>query len=215
MIVCAALGLAAVTVWVKTGGGPEAEPAWQQAAVWLSCDAGSGNGVLLWAEDGVYVLATAAHVTGQAPENLSVCGMQVRESACCVSAEYDLAFVKFRLPDRESSVLPQQTVRPDEAGYEALKDGDEIRLFGFLGGQGKIYTGSVLNRWIYMEDFGYHMLWGEMGQMHSGLSGSGVFDGSGRLIGILCGGGGQDEIAVLPANIIVAEWERMAPMRLP
>lgn len=59
------------------------------------------------------------------------------------------------------------------------------------------------------------MLWGEMGRMQGGLSGSGVFDGKGRLVGILCGGGGENEIAVLPANMIAAEWKRMAPARWP
>ena len=181
----------------------------QQAAVRIACDAGGGNGVILWAKEGEYVLATAAHVTGREPENVAVGGIPVCDPEYYVSAEYDLAFVKFRLPDSESAPL-LLAANIDEAGYDALEDGDEIRVFGFLGQEGRWYEGRVLSRWIYMEDFGYHMLWGEMKQMQGGLSGSGVYDKEGRLVGILCGGGGEDEIAVLTMNIIAAQWQRAA-----
>lgn len=215
LVVCVGLivAVAAAIVRGQNNGSTVKEQSWEQAAVWLSCDNGGGNGVIVWAEDGEYVLATAAHVTGEAPENISVCGMQAKDPVCYVSAEYDLAFVRFRLPVAESVFLPGQAADLDETGYEALEDGDEIRIFGFLGGESSLYTGRVLSRWIYMEDFGYHMLWGEMGQMQGGLSGSGVFDSKGRLVGILCGGGGEDEIAVLPAHIIASEWKRIAPER--
>lgn len=181
----------------------------EQAAVRVSCDAGSGNGVIVWAKGREFVLATAAHVTGREPENVAVDGIPVCDPESYVSTEYDLAFVKFCLPDSESAPLLQEA-NIDAAGYDALEDGDEIRVFGFLGQEGRWYAGKVLSRWIYMEDFGYHMLWGEMGQMQGGLSGSGVYDGDGRLVGILCGGGGEDEIAVLTMNIIAAQWQRAA-----
>lgn len=213
---CVVLAVAAAAMaWGTKKDSPAGEQPWEQAAVWISCDTGSGNGVIVWAQKGEYVLATAAHVTGEAPEHIFVCGIQTEDPVCYVSSEYDLAFVRFRLADAEAVSFARQAADLDGTGYEALEDGDELRIFGFLQGEGKLYTGRVLSRWIYMEDFGYHMLWGEMGQMQGGLSGSGVFDGKGRLVGILCGGGGENEIAVLPANMIAAEWQRVAPAGRP
>lgn len=152
--VCVVLAVAAAAMaWGTKKDSPAGETSWERAAVWISCDTGGGNGVIVWAQEGEYVLATAAHVTGGAPENIFVCGIQAENPVCYVSSEYDLAFVRFRLSDAEAVSFPRQAAELDGTGYEALEDGDELRIFGYLQGEGNLYTGKVLSRWIYYGRF--------------------------------------------------------------
>ena len=53
----------------------------------------------------------------------------------------------------------------------------------------------------YLEEFGCEMIYADGGAV-PGMSGSGMFDDSGRLIGILCGATEQYELAGVPAERI-------------
>ncbi len=59
----------------------------------------------------------------------------------------------------------------------------------------------------YIETFGSEMLYGR-GFAREGMSGGGMFDGCGRLIGLLTGGTYQNEIAGVPVTqVLEAYWE--------
>lgn len=60
---------------------------------------------------------------------------------------------------------------------------------------------------FYLEDFGMEMLCGT-GQALPGMSGSGVFDGYGRYLGMLTAGTLEGRIAAVPAQAIREEYER-------
>lgn len=59
----------------------------------------------------------------------------------------------------------------------------------------------------YIETFGGEMLYGR-GFAREGMSGGGMFDGCGRLIGLLTGGTYRNEIAGVPVDQVwEAYWE--------
>ena len=176
----------------------------QKQVVSLVIGSGSGNAVVLEKEEENYVLCTAAHVVGQEPKVAVVDGMQVTVEEYYISPNVDLAFLKVPIEETEQ---PYQVTGMDTASFNELSEGDGITIYGFWGGQEKRCKGSVLSCWIYMEDFGYHMLWAKASDVKNGMSGCGVFDQQGGFIGILCGGDGKEEVAVLPVSMIEAEWK--------
>lgn len=164
---------------------------------------GNGNGVIWEIYGKETVLVTAAHVLENRTENLMINENSVKITDWYISQAFDLAFVKFEQTEKGEL----QAAERNKTAFESLQAGDELTVWGIRGGQPVSLTGKVLSPWIYMEDFGCHMLWGELKGAYGGLSGSGVFNAEGILTGILCGGGGEDEIAVLPFNIIETEWK--------
>lgn len=232
---CVIIIIFGVCVIHKNGGRLDQAPAWEAQVVPVSFGAGSGNAVILEKSQECYILCTAAHVVGAAPQSGLVSGSKPGEGSVSgsesvqglvdgkpvsvqeyyVSPNVDVAFLKISAQFLEGKEHTGQAVGPreylpaglDSAAYNELLEADPLYIFGFLGGEQQTYEGQVLSCWIYMEDFGYHMLWGQASEVKSGMSGSGVFDENGQLIGILCGGNGTDQVAVLPVSIIEAEWK--------
>ena len=62
-------------------------------------------------------------------------------------------------------------------------------------------SGYVVDPDRYLEEFGCEMIYGD-GSAVPGMSGSGMFDEEGNLIGILCGATGQYELAGVPTEKI-------------
>jgi len=182
----------------------------QDSVVAIQCECGSGNGVLLCEKEDSYVFCTAAHVL-QGLSGLKTDEMQigVAESEATVkgfwiSHTYDVAFIevaKEGLPDVSEG---KKETGLSDAGYRNLKEEDMLLVWSFYGGEYVSTEVKVKSPWIYVEDFGYHMIWGEAQNAKGGMSGSGVFDCDGHLAGILCGGN-DAEVAVLPVNIILGE----------
>ena len=66
------------------------------------------------------------------------------------------------------------------------------------------YEGVLLDHWIYVEDYGCHMMW-VRAEGKPGMSGGGLFDRQGLLLGILSGENGQGEVAAVPLSLILAQ----------
>ena len=90
--------------------------------------------------------------------------------------------------------------------YDALKEGDTVRFLCYEEGMDVEATeGTVTDIWIYLDDFGINMMLVEA-ETHSGMSGCGVYDAEGYLVGILCGSSEDGtEAAILPLSIIRSE----------
>lgn len=65
-----------------------------------------------------------------------------------------------------------------------------------------LYEGQILEPCIFLEEFGMDMLYGDAIAL-PGMSGSGLFDCSGRYIGILVGGTEHSEIAAHSVEVVV------------
>ncbi len=167
---------------------------------------GSTDGsCVVWEKQGeTYFLLTASHVVSGDGETVRLAEQNVTVNGYWQSPDYDLAFLKVECEQGGMSGLqPVLKVADEESGLQA---GDEIRVCGVAASEKYLLTGKVLEPWVYMEDFGYHMLWGEVKDTKGGMSGGGVFDSRGRLVGILLGSDGDSQIAVLPLAIIEGEW---------
>ena len=67
-------------------------------------------------------------------------------------------------------------------------------------------SGIQTQDWIYVEDFGCHMMIGKADAV-PGMSGGGVFDQTGTFLGIICGMDQEGNVAILPASVIASEYE--------
>lgn len=180
----------------------------QPAAVELQMPGGRGSGVVWSIEEGTVTVLTAAHVAGSLREGdtITVNGSQKTVAAgSYISEDFDLAFVRVEWENIPGTYCEAKW---DTAAFDSLKEGDAIYMAGYRE-EAVLLEGKIRNHWIYMDDFGYHMLWGDMSGVESGASGSGVFDENGLLAGILCGGTEGGEIAVLPLSVILTEWKHI------
>ena len=67
-------------------------------------------------------------------------------------------------------------------------------------------TGIVSHSWIYVEDFGCHMMVVKA-ETVPGMSGGGAFYANGELAGIICGKDEAGNVAILPTSVISAEYD--------
>ncbi len=181
----------------------------QQATVQVQGPEYLGSGVI-WAEKEEYlVIATAAHVV-EHNEPLTVRfyrGEPVEAQPAYVADRVDLAFLTVERQQMEDQEIPWQTARQDQMACNQLAAGQELLIMGSVEETAdRIYSGSVTDSWIYLEDFDNYMLLGHAYAI-PGVSGGGVFTVDGILVGILCGGNAEDEIAVLPYSVMAANYD--------
>ncbi len=167
-----------------------------------------GCGIIWDINEQEAVLVTAAHVVADAKEKARITFYNGRWADADVIYTADNADVAFlSIPTEELGGLEwvdYTYVKLDEEKEADLRTGDELLIFW---DNAQCLRAEVLNPMLYMEDFGEHMIWAEATAVH-GMSGSGVFDSQGNLMGILCGGNEQNEIAVLPVSTIRTEYDK-------
>lgn len=172
-----------------------------------------GSGVI-WQMDEDYIwIITNQHVLVETVDTdlLEVVfwdGIRAYGEILGVSEEYDLGVVKVNLQDMGYYTIDRYyQVRYDVDTFVSLNPGDDIFIVGSADyPAGNLYYGTIGNKSIYMDIFETEMLWAYC-EVKAGMSGSGVFDRYGNLIGIVCAGNDQKEAAVLPIDKILAEWE--------
>jgi len=163
---------------------------------------GVGSCIVLYQEDEKILVATASHVARKT-ENVLINGTEAVVTNYWRSPTFDLVYIWVET----ENTLSLESAAPSVKAFNELQEESVISVLGMVANEKVYQQGTVKNCWIYMEDFGYHMLWGEVKGVKGGMSGGGVFDSKGRLIGMLCGGDGDSEIAVLPVSIMKAEWK--------
>lgn len=101
-------------------------------------------------------------------------------------------------------------VATDKEIFDAMKAEDIILVMGSLRGTAEsAYEGKLIDPWIYMEDYAQYMMLGVdwQGIDQPGMSGSGVFNSQGYLIGVLSGADEKGNLAIVPLSLILSEWE--------
>lgn len=166
-----------------------------------------GSGVLWKVSGDRLVVATAAHILAMGNGNVEVTfsdGWSTTVSEYRVTNQ-DLVFLFVELQGISQGQLEQyKLVNADEEGSVELQRGDDIILMGSATGvAADAYEGEVTEPWIYVEDFGEHMIV-VRADAEVGMSGGGLFDEEGRFWGILCGKSADREAAVLPVSVIRA-----------
>lgn len=176
-----------------------------------------GSGVILYIDQESMLIATAGHVVenSEQVEILFTDGNVAQCMDISVSTNADVGYLRLA-----STLLEKDTLQAcryaavDKKSYDTIEAGDGIIVMGCVDGvAANAYEGEVIEPWIYIEDFGQYMILGKT-YATPGMSGGGVFDQQGHLIGILCGesegteDGDYGEIAILPLTILFSEAGR-------
>ena len=165
-----------------------------------------GSGVICGEEEDCLVIVTAAHVLADAADGVQVTFVDDRTVDTVdfsISEQRDLAVVRVPLKEIPGDRLGKYlTANLDKSSYEQLRAQEPCIVMGCKSGVAEeAYEGVVLDPWIYMEDYGQHMIW-VSAYGKSGMSGGGLFDRRGHLLGILSGRNEDDEWAVVPLALV-------------
>ena len=165
-----------------------------------------GSGIVWAAYEEALVIATAAHVTqDNSPMTVQFGQGDPVEARLIYAAEQvDVAFLEVSLQELEAQGIAWQVAWQNRETCEQLKTGEPLWIMGSIEeAADRAYGGSVVDPWIYIEDFDNYMLLGHAYAI-PGVSGGGVFTQEGILVGILCGGNETDQVAVLPWSVMEA-----------
>lgn len=169
----------------------------------------TGSGVICGAEEDSLVIVTAGHVLVDAAEGIQITfvdGWETKAVDVFLSELADLAVLKVPLEEIPVTHLEKyMTANMDKSGYDNLQTEDGCIVMGSRSGVAEdAYEGSVLEPWIYMEDYGQYMIWVKAAGK-PGMSGGGLFDRQGHLLGILSGVSGDGEWAAVPLALVLTE----------
>lgn len=187
----------------------------QSAGMMVQIIAGEniGSGIIYEAKNDTIIIVTAGHVLENLQDFLTVIffdGWAVQSSDYILSANADLAFI--RIPGEQIPKEHQEAyfyARADLDSFDGSSNGDGVILMGSLNGvAGNAYEGVLVEQWIYVEDFDGYMMLAEANAME-GMSGGGLFNQRGELLGILCGGNDQGQVAAVPLSILRAVYEEL------
>ena len=130
-----------------------------------------------------------------------------------VSGKYDVGFLSVDNGQFTYDELEElRSIAMDQSVYEQLDSGDEMFCVGAGPGPevGELlfHKAKLEERARYIEEFGTKMLYG-YGFARTGMSGGGIFDGYGHLIGMVTGGTLQNEVAGVPLPAIVEAYQEI------
>lgn len=166
----------------------------------------SGSGVLWKVQGDELWIATAAHVVTQGMDAVEITfsdGFHMTAERVAADADTDVALLAVNLRDITAEHLEEYCVaNVDEESAASLQAGDGIIVMASgKGVAADAYEGKVVNPWIYVEDFGQDMLLLKA-DAEPGMSGGGIFDSRGHLLGILCGGDESGQLAAVPVSVV-------------
>ena len=193
------------------------------SCVRVQVDGHYGSGSIFRLLENEMIIVTNRHVLQYWNEDSYVTffnGAVVGGTPIGVSKEADVGFVSIpvasftyeELLGYRNVRVPVKAVTGKEADtcIEVLSEGSGI----FFVDMATDWTdpmridGSVIAPLIYLEDFQTEMFYGK-GEAIPGMSGCGVFDDYGNYVGMMTGGTLQGEIAAVPVQVIIVEYEKI------
>lgn len=168
-----------------------------------------GSGVIYGTEKGEILILTAAHVLEEAEGSVRVTFSDGFSVACDTFSGFELADVGLVWVDGtgipEENLSHYLKVCVDKGSFDAVKPGDGCIVMGSRTGvAADAYEGTILDNWIYMDDYAQYMIWVKA-EAKPGMSGGGLFDSEGHFLGILSGENEDGEIAAVPLSLILVE----------
>lgn len=172
-----------------------------------------GSGILWKLTADKVIIATNRHVLDYWRDEESYVlfpqGYYMEAGVLGVSEEFDVGFLsvgngQFTYPELESL----RSVSAENAVYEQLERGDDMFCAGAGPETGELlfYRAEMEDTHRYIADFDAYMLYG-YGFARTGMSGGGIFDGYGHLIGMVTGGTMQNEVAGVPLPDLVKAYQ--------
>ncbi|MBQ6887712.1 MAG: trypsin-like peptidase domain-containing protein [Lachnospiraceae bacterium] len=171
-----------------------------------------GSGVIWDLQDENIVIVSNTHLlqNGQSGMITFGNGVTTQGTVIGISDMRDIGFLQVPLSSLErEDWLSFRFADKDVENYQSLLPGDEIFVIGSASGTGKdFYEGTIGNVSYYFPEFQSDMLYGYC-QAVPGMSGGGTFDKEGHFIGMLTAGTDNAEIASLPLEIMIEEYEKV------
>ena len=166
-----------------------------------------GSGVIYSSDESALVIVTAAHILTDVDGSVKVTfvdGWTAESDDFVLWEQADLAMVRLTLEQiPEERLREYRVVNIDREAYDKLHEGDGCIVMGSRSGVAEeAYEGTVLEPWIYMEDYGHYMIWVKA-YGKPGMSGGGLFDQQGHFLGILSGISEDEEWAVVPLDLLL------------
>lgn len=187
----------------------------QDSVVRLIMGKAYGSGVVFRLTADAVIIATNRHVLDRWEDTEGVIwfpqGCFVSAGALGSAEDCDVGFLRV-----ENSEFPMETlltlrsVPLDEAVCDSLAGGTRVFCLGADRMVGEtVYQEAVVEEPLrYIADFGGDMLYCR-GFAKEGMSGGGIFDGYGHLVGLLAGGTYQNEIAGVPLGDVLAAYREL------
>lgn len=167
-----------------------------------------GSGIVWELTADRVIVATNRHVLAYWEDTDSIVyfpqGYYMDAGILGVSEQYDVGFLAVDTGQFTYEELEKlRYAAAEQESYERLEEGAEIFCAGAgpETGEWLFYEAGLEDRERYLADFGTEMLYGH-GYARAGMSGGGIFDGYGRLAGMVTGGTMKNEIAGVPLPAI-------------
>lgn len=174
-----------------------------------------GSGVIFGLTSDGAVIATNRHVLAYWREESGVIrfpeGYYASARVLGTSESCDVGFLLVEMDELGLPVVSGlRSVYVDAHIYAGLPSGEDIFCLGAGREEDEtIFQEAVLEDTArYIETFGGEMLYGR-GFAKEGMSGGGIFDSCGRLIGLLAGGTYQNEIAGVPVDQVLEAYQEV------
>lgn len=175
-----------------------------------------GSGVIVGMDEERIVILTAAHVIAQDNSYVRVTfydeyNAVSRETYCYEEQDIGVVIVE-RTDVPEENTQHYQFARWKQGDEAAVQQGDICIALGCTSGvAAESYEGTILEQWTYLEDYRQHMILAKV-DGKPGMSGGGLFDKEGRLLGIISGGNDEEELAVIPMSLIAIKVDFLADL---
>lgn len=174
-----------------------------------------GSGVIFrLTEDGA-VIATNRHVLDYWQEEESVVrfsqGFYASARVLGSAKDCDVGFLKVEGSELGiETLLTLRNVPVDEKAWESLSAKDEAFCLGADREAAEfVYQEAVVaEKEMYIDTFGGEMLYLH-GFAKEGMSGGGIFDGYGHLVGLLAGGTWRGEVAGVPVDQVLSAYREI------
>lgn len=183
----------------------------RQVTVMVTAGENHASGVIIGMDEEKVTVVTAGHLMkGYEQGIITFADGTVGFGDVEYSSENpDMCLMTFKNEYLDESELDRlKAAEVDMDYYEALDTDDRLILVGSAVSTGSNATeGKTAARDFYVEDFDNRMLY-IYADVFPGMSGCGVFNEYGYLMGILAGGTDSGEAVAVPLDQIIEEWEK-------
>lgn len=185
----------------------KSQPNLQQCILQVQTGTQLGSGVLWEKSEDEWIVVTAAHVV----KGLSEADLYLVKDDRILQAEVaevnglDLAFLTVNTTSVEEAMA--QKYSPISISADSVQEKEAVLAAGYNPyGELCQYEGTVMDDWIYVEDFDNYMLLCDC-PAQAGMSGGAVVTAEGCLAGLICGENKEGTLAVLPIGVIKSEYQ--------